>query len=112
MREIDIRNLTPHVLNIVCDDGFVAEVETSGTIARCDTSEEAVETVLFRGHPLTIKKSLFGDANGVPAPEADIINVASMVVAKAVSREDVTSPGTLIRENGQPVGCQGLSLPN
>lgn len=113
MREIDVRNLTPHRLNIIADDGFVIEIEPSGDIARCDTSKEDVETVLIQGHPVTISKSLFGNPNGVPAPEENVINVTSMVVAKVVQREDVTSPGELVRNDaGQPKGCKGLSLPS
>ena len=113
MRNVDVRNLTPHRLNIIADDGFVIEIEPSGDVARCDVSKDEVETVMIQGHPVTISKSLFGNPNGVPTPEEDVINVTSMVVAKAVQRLDVTSPGDLVRNDaGAPVGCKGLSLPN
>ena len=115
MRVVKPVNLTPHRLDVIADDGFVISIEPSGEIARCDSSKEVAETVKFEGfedHPVTIYKTLFGDPSGVPAPEKDVLNMTSMVVARECHRDDVSSPGDLVRdENGVPKGCRGLSYP-
>lgn len=47
---------------------------------------------------------------GLPEPEAGTVLIASAMVADAVRRPDVMSPGELVRnEAGQPIGCKGLT---
>ena len=42
---MEIRNLTPHVLNIVAADGTVVNIEPSGIVPRVSSSQEIVEEI-------------------------------------------------------------------
>ena len=102
-------NLTPHVLNIVTETGAIVSVEPSGTIARCAVTSTPVR-ILPNG--VTCYKTVYGEVTGLPAEQEGTIYVVSGLVRGAVpDRLDVASPGELIRnEEGQPVGCNGLSI--
>lgn len=99
-----IKNLTPHTINIHTPNGIVT-VSPSGTVARVAT--ESVPAGEIEGIPLYSIQ--YGAAEDLPMPTLGTIFVVSGMVASASPREDVFSPGELIRdENGQPVGCKGL----
>mgnify|MGYP000163574378 CR=1 FL=1 len=101
-------NLTPHKLNIVTENGTVT-VEPSGTIARCSVTNTPVR-ILPNG--VTLYRTVYGEVTGLPEEQEGTIYVVSGLVRGAVpTRLDVASPGELIRnEEGQPVGCNGLSI--
>ena len=75
-------NLTPHVLNV--------------------HTNEAGEVELYSVQ--------YGDISGLPDAQPNVVYVTSgMVNAALPERQDVVSPGDLIRNaDGKPVGCQGL----
>jgi hypothetical protein len=102
---MDIKNLTPHALNIVTPEGVVT-VAPSGMVARCSTTVTPAGVV--NGIPLT--RTVFGAVVNLPDPVDGILLVVSALVRGAVpERGDVASPGELVRdEAGQPVGCRGL----
>lgn len=101
-------NLTPHKLNVVTENGTVT-VEPSGTIARCSVTNTPVR-ILPNG--VTLYRTVYGEVTGLPEEQEGVIYVVSGLVRGAVpTRLDVASPGELIRnEEGQPVGCNGLSI--
>ena len=113
MKVYDPINLTPHELSIVADDGFIIRIPTSGSVARCATEEEAVETIRFKGfeeHPVTVSRTRFGMPSGVPEPETAKIFLTSTLVKEALKRADVVAPGKSVRnEAGQVYAAQGLS---
>jgi len=97
-------NLTPHTLNIHTPSGVVT-VAPSGNVARVATVSVPAATV--GGIPTVV--TTHGEVTGLPAPQPGVILVVSGMVASAAPREDVMSPGDLVRdEAGRPVGCQGL----
>lgn len=107
---MQILNLTPHTINIHNADGSVrVDVAPSGLVARVATSR--VQTGEVNGLP--IFTTSFGEVTGLPDPHPEVMLVVSGLVAghPAVrTRGDVFSPGDLIRdENGQPMGCRGLT---
>jgi hypothetical protein len=107
---MNIVNLTPHTLNILNADGSVrVDVPPSGLVARVSTSR--VQTGDVNGIPLF--EARFGEVSDLPAQEEGSIFVVSGLVAahpSVRSREDVYSPGELVRdEGGKPIGCRGLS---
>lgn len=98
-------NLTPHELNIHTHEGVV-ELPPSGEVARCSvSSEEAGE---LEGIPLS--RTTLGKVEGLPAPRPGVWLIVSTLVRTACpDREDLLSPGPLVRDdNGQPIGCRGL----
>jgi hypothetical protein len=101
---INFINLTPHTLNIH-SGGNVTDIPPSGTIARVQTSYEHVDTL----GGIDIFDCVYGAIEGLPAPQTGNVFIVSGVVKSATSREDLMSPGELIRdENGKPAGSKGL----
>ena len=104
---MEIRNLTPHVLNIVSADGTVVNIEPSGIVPRISTSQEIVEVI----NGINVSHEVLGDVIDLPAPEEGVVLVVSRLVASAVNgRNDVLVPGNLLRnEQGQVIGANGLA---
>lgn len=99
-------NLTPHVLNIVRQDGSVLEIPATGTVARVETEREL--DVVIDG--VEIFETTLGAVIGLPQRTPDTIFIVSAQVAQRTGRSDVVSPGELVRnEAGQVVGCRGLT---
>ena len=103
---MQITNLTPHALNIVLLSGEIQTIAPSGNIARCSTT--AVVVGECNGIPLSTVS--YGNVVGLPEPEAGTLYVVSALVRSAVpGREDVASPGDLVRDPaGAVIGCKGL----
>lgn len=104
----NIKNLTPHVLNIYDENkNLIISIEPEEKPARVKVSKTHFDTKF--GVPLFV--TLFGEIENLPNPEKDVILVTSLLVRQAVlDRDDVFSPGELLRdEKGVPVGCIGLT---
>ena len=111
MASIEIRNLTPHTLNIFDAAGEVELTQiapTSGEIAR--VSVEYVRAGELSGLPAF--RASYGDVTGLPEPADGVAYIVSGLVAAApgvAGREDVFAPGELVRDaKGRPIGCKGL----
>ena len=112
-------NLTPHALNIRCEDGTFCELEPSGDIARVAVENKPHLDVAAGNLSIPTTLTVFGEVEGLPAPQDGVIFIASALVAARAAREDVLSPGELIREevfddegeviDTKIVGCRGLS---
>jgi len=99
-------NLTPHAINIYRDGDLVRLVEPDGAIARITVSPSIVCEI----EGVNVFRDVEGTLTGLPSPQQDVVFITSRMVASAVKRGDVMSPGTLIRDaKGQPVGCEGLT---
>lgn len=110
-------NLTPHALNIVDADGnTILSVAPSGTVARVTTQQTVVGNIAG----IDIVRTVFGDIDGLPAPQPDTVYVVSTLVLQAlkdagVSRNDVvapdTSPQSAVRNaDGQIVGVKRFQV--
>lgn len=105
---MEIRNCTPHTINIFVSGEERLTLTPSGVCPRCSQSETVVGEIL--GVPVT--KQTFGSVEGLPAREEGVYLVVSRMVASAAAdRDDLLVPGPLVRdpETGQPRGCNGLS---
>ena len=101
---MELINLTPHILNIHTPSG-VENLPPSGQVARVDS--ESTPAAPIGGIP-TFKEE-GGQVTGLPEPREGVVFITSLRVSDEVCREDVVSPGHLVRdENGRPVGCRGL----
>ena len=116
---MEIVNLTAHPLNFVSNDGqVILTVPPSGTVTRVATDRQLVGTINTADDnlgddsspQLAITVPNFGQITDLPDPQAGTIFVVSAMVAIAAGRDDVFSPGDLVRgPGGQPVGCRGLT---
>ena len=97
-------NLTSHDINEVTTG---LTIPVSGRVARVKSS-----TIKVAEHQqVPIYSSTFGDIEGLPEPQANVIYIVSALALHAVpaDRLDVVSPGSLQRnQHGQPVGCCGF----
>ncbi len=101
-------NYTPHTLNIHTDDG-VMELAPSGEVARVSVQMGAAETLSFNGYIVPTFVPTYGEVTGLPDPVEGVGYIVSGLVASAAKRDDVFSPGELVRDNGgKPIGCKGL----
>lgn len=109
-----IVNLTPHSLNIFVDRGESAiAIRPSGTVARIATVSRCLGNIMEEGGDLIhVYETAFGEVVDLPDPEKGTVFAVPRIVLEAVRtvRPDVYAPGELVRgEDGQPVGCKGLS---
>lgn len=107
-------NLTPHSVTVHGGDAPLT-VPPSGTVARVATATREVARV--GGVPILAQE--YGEVTGLPDQQDGVLLVVSALVRLASAaaraeagmppREDVVSPGELVRDAaGQPVGCRGL----
>ncbi len=105
----EIRNYTPHVINIVDAAGApVLDIPPCGIVTRCEErSEPAGEHA-----GVALSRVVYGPVVDLPAPEDGVLFVVSGLVRAAVpERKDVASPGSLVRgPDNQPRGCKGLVI--
>ena len=97
-------NLTSHTIN---ETTTGLEIPRSGIVAR--VKQSTTKAAKHAGVP--IYTSVFGEVEGLPAPQEDVIYILSALTLNAVSedRTDVVAPGNLQRdERGQPIGCMGF----
>ena len=112
-------NLTPHMINIICESGTIS-VPACGDVARVSATKELVNTLSIENVSVPIYTTTFGDVEVIspdgskklfPEPEKNVLYIVSNIVKSALSdRNDVVVPADLVRdENGNIVGCRGLS---
>ena len=105
-------NKTPHVLNVVSEDGSTIVIPASLPAARVSQSSQQVASI----GGFAISACVMGDVVDLPAADSvdgkTVYFITSTLVKSAVpERGDVLCPGELIRdEHNQPVGCRGLKV--
>lgn len=107
LMSMKIINLTPHSITFLDKDGNVLiHVDPSGSLARVSVSKEHVDT--YGGIP--VKKSVFGEVEGLPDPQENTIYIVSSLVAQRCrGRDDVFIPDDSVRdEGGRIIGCRSL----
>ena len=93
-------NLTSHDINEVTTG---ITIPASGRVARVKSS--TIKVAVHQQVP--IYSSTFGDIEGLPEPQANVIYIVSALALHAVpvDRLDVVSPGSLQRNpEGRPIG--------
>lgn len=102
-------NLTPHTLNIFNKEGSkeILTLAPTGIIPRC--SQNNIMFSEINGVP--VYRCEFGKVQDLPEKREGVVLVVSrMVVNACPNRDDLVSPGPLLRnKDGQPIGCIGLS---
>lgn len=105
---MQLKNCTPHALNIVGCQGDVTTLIPSGIVPR--VSVTTIEVAAVGDIPLL--RSIPSGLTGLPEPEEGVLLIVSALVRLACpDRHDLASPGELLRDdNGQPIGCKGLVI--
>lgn len=107
-----IKNLTPHAIFIVDEDGNAVTVFESEGIARAEQKDEPAGEL--NGIPLV--KSTFGKPIDLPEPEKDEFLIVSLVTANAAkaagrTTEDLLLTSGLVRdEQGRIIGCKAFAI--
>jgi len=104
-------NLTPHPVRILNGSEVVLELAKPAegtTIPRVTSATQVVDSIA--GVP--VRKVTFGAVEGLPPQKSGVYYlVSAMVRIAAPERQDLVSPGNLVRSaDGQPVGCDGVAI--
>ena len=114
-KQVTLVNKTPHVLNLITEDG--AKISLEPVLPTPRVSSSSVKTAAYTitdsngiKHTVIREAPVFGEVVDLPEPQEGTIYVVSMLVAaRAVGRNDLVSPGRQLRnEAGQVIGCAGL----
>jgi len=111
IKKMRIKNLTPHTVNVVGENGTVVfTVEPSGIVARCQATTVVIGEVSVDGVTFPMTETKFGELQDMPDPEEDTIFIVSTLVAQAAKgRNDVVIPNEVVRdEAGRIVGCKSF----
>jgi len=117
LMEIDdiqhVVNLTPHAVKVVDEHGkTVLELAkpAEGTVLPRVGVESSLEGHIDWGVP--VFKSKLSAVEGLPEPKEGVAYlVSTMVRTASPDRQDLVSPGELVRDaDGKPVGCKGLTI--
>jgi len=107
MEKIVFINLTPHIIKEV-NTGL--EIPPSGTVARVSVTYTKVDEI----NGIPVFQRTYGDVVNLPDPTPNTIYIVSGMVnavPEIANRNDVVSPGELVRDSeGKPIGCNGFSL--
>lgn len=108
-----IVNLTPHVVNVLDEDGSVVKTFPSETLngvalPRLEVKRQLVGNV--DGIPYTLAS--YGEPENLPEPKDGVLLIVSGLVRTALEdRKDLISPGDLVRdESGRPIGCRAFDI--
>ena len=108
-----IMNLTPHALTFISGENNMERyiVEPSGIVARVATHTENIGSITTDdGFTIPLTTTVFGQVEGLPAPETGTVYVVSSLVAgRFPYRPDVMIPNESIRDDkGRIIGCLSL----
>jgi hypothetical protein len=105
---MQLKNLTPHPLNLLGSDGEIRSYAVDGPAPRLRVEREVVGELAG----LPVVRSTMGEPEGLPPSEEGVVYVVSALVAEHPSlanRSDLAYPGEAIRDaDGKIVGAKGL----
>lgn len=114
-KQVTLVNKTPHMINLICEDGTKISLEPVLPTPRVSSSsiKTAAYTIIDENgaeHMVIREAPEFGEVVDLPEPQEGVLYIVSMLVAaRAQNRTDLVSPGRQIRnEAGQVIGCAGL----
>lgn len=111
MVEIKIRNLTPHPVTVLGEDGKVLlTLEPEGVIPRVREEHIPDGEVMVGDVTVPIARINYADVEDLPAPQPGVYLVVSLLVAQAApDRPDLLVPIGQVRDSqGRIIGCRGL----
>ncbi|AVF26395.1 hypothetical protein [Paenibacillus larvae] len=105
-RPVEVVNLTPHELTILDENNNVIHRIPSSGFARAHQTREHIGDI----NGIPAYKTSFGEVEGLPAPQEDVIYVVSALTAQAAPhRDDLYIPDNQVRDaEGRIIGCRAL----
>lgn len=106
-----IKNLTPHAVNILIDNDESITIEPEGVIARCDQTNAPAGYIKTEYGNIQLSKTWFGKVYDLPTQEKDTCYIVSRLVMQACpERNDLLVPNEIVRdEGGNIIGCKSLA---
>ena len=107
-----IKNLTPHDINIIAEDGTIIATFPSEGVARA--SQQSVKVGEINGIELVSMK--FGETVDLPDPEDDVMLVVSVITINAAKAQGRVTSDLLMtadpvrNEAGQIIGCRRFAV--
>ena len=107
-----IRNLTPHEVTIIADNGVVVASFPSMGVARAKQNAETVGFI----DGIELVSMRFGDPEDLPEYNEDVYNVVSIITANAAKASGRRVDDLLItcdpvrNKEGQIIGCRRFSI--
>ena len=101
-----LHNLTPHPITIHVEDVTITLTPAKGyPTPRIDCEVEHVGDLSV----IPVYRNTYGSPVNVPVAEPGTAFIVSAMVAAALKRPDIYSPGEMVRDDrGYIVGCKGL----
>ena len=111
MTDQSIVNLTPHDITVI-SQGKSIVFPKFPVSARVSSKTEVLTHFYTPEMSIPLTQVVFGELEGLPDPIEGIFFIVSRIVREAAKkRTDLLVPQGLIRdENGQPIGCESLSV--
>jgi hypothetical protein len=107
---VEVRNLTPHRMEVHAADGHVHVLEPAPRWARAD--ETFTPTGVLPGWGVEVGRMRYGRAHDLPDPQPGVYLVVSQIVARACGgRSDLLVPIDLVRNPaGDVIGCRRFAV--
>ena len=111
---MNIKNLTPHEIKLVLENGKTLSVPPSGVVVRCEVRRERVGSLLVDGMEIPINRTIFGEIQNLPEPQEGTVYLVSSIVAQAAvqqfpHRDDIFIVDDTVRdEKGRIIGARAL----
>ena len=107
-----IKNLTPHTVNVIAEDGTIKATFPSEGIARASQTAEHVGEL----NEIELVSMRFGATEDLPAPVDGTYYIVSVITANAAKAEGRTTSDLVITadpvrdDSGRIIGCKRFAL--
>ena len=89
---MEIKNLTPHDLNMSLPTGEIITIPPSGIVPRVNFARAPSQNTSL---PLPVTRPLRGEIQNLPEPEAGVFLFVSAMIRGATQRYDLISPSSI-----------------
>lgn len=108
-----IKNLTPHEITIVGENGeIILSIKPEPISARAKASTVKVGAIEVEGKTIPLTTTKMGEVEGLPPEEKGTMLIVSRIVAEACpNRHDLVIPNESVRDDkGRIVGVKSLAI--
>ncbi len=99
-------NFTPHVINLVRDNGYIYRTIESSGVARCNMIRQVIDTSDIR-----INCTMYNTVEGLPEEKEGVYYIVSKPVAQFLIglRGDLLITDEVYRRDRKVIGCKSLA---
>lgn len=107
-----IKNLTPHTVNVIAEDGTIKATFPSEGSARADQVANKIGEL----NEIELVSMKFGKTEGLPAPAEGVYYIVSVITANAAkaegrSTDDIVITADPVRDDsGRIIGCKRFAI--